>query len=63
MFTDITTGLTLPVSNPQFYIDIYISGVYQQKSTYSYATGTNGTVTFVSGVPPNLSSIEFVTTT
>ena len=63
VFTDITTGLTLPVSNPQFYIDIYISGVYQQKSTYSYATGTNGTVTFISGVPPNLSSIEFVTTT
>ena len=62
VFTAITTGLTLPATSSTFYIDIYISGVYQQKSTYTYGTATNGTVTFVGGIPPNGASIEFVTT-
>ncbi len=63
VFTDITTGLTLPVSNSNFYVDIYISGVYQQKSTYAYSTATNGTITFTTAPPVTASNgIEFVTT-
>ena len=65
VFTDITTGLTLPVSNSNYYVDVYISGVYQAKSTYAYTTANNGTITFDSGsVPPVTATngIEFVTT-
>jgi|MDSV01.3.fsa_nt_gb hypothetical protein len=63
IFTDITTGLTLPVSNSNFYVDIYISGVYQQKSTYAYSTATNGTITFTTAPPVTATDgIEFVTT-
>ena len=63
VFTDITTGLTLPVSNSKFYVDIYISGVYQQKSTYAYTTATNGTITFTIAPPVTATDgLEFVTT-
>ena len=64
IFTDITGSLTLPASNPEFNIDIYISGVYQAKASYTYTTATNGTITFASGgAPPNGAAIEYVTTT
>jgi len=64
IFTNITGSLTLPASNPEFNIDIYISGVYQAKASYTYTTATNGTITFASGgAPPNGAAIEYVTTT
>ena len=62
--TDIFTGVTgaLAVGSKNN-IDIYISGVYQQKDTYSYSSAASGTVTF--STPPPVTAtdgIEFVTT-
>ena len=63
-FTGITVGAnTLPVGTEVNYIDVYISGVYQSKASYSFSTATNGTVTFLIAPPVTASNaIEFVIT-
>jgi hypothetical protein len=60
IFTGVTGALTVGSKDN---IDIYISGVYQQKSTYSYTAAASGTVTFTA-IPPVTAAngIEFVTT-
>jgi hypothetical protein len=44
------------------YVDVFINGVYQAKSSYTVAGSPTTTLTF-STAPPNNSVIEFVTTT
>ena len=60
IFTGVTGALTVGSKNN---IDIYISGVYQQKATYSYSSAASGTVTFTTPPPVTATDgIEFVTT-
>ncbi len=60
IFTGVTGALTVGSKNN---IDIYISGVYQQKATYSYSSAASGTVTFTTAPPVTATDgIEFVTT-
>ncbi len=60
IFTGVTGALTVGSKNN---IDIYISGVYQQKATYSYSSAASGTVTFTTAPPVTAADgIEFVTT-
>ena len=44
------------------YVDVFINGVYQAKSSYTVAGSPTTTLTFATA-PPNNSVIEFVTTT
>jgi len=63
-FTGITVGAnTLPVGTERNYIDVYIAGVYQSKTSYTFATALNGTVSFLFAPPVTVADgIEFVIT-